>query len=148
MKVYDGYTSEDYVGDEGWLRIFCAPLPDDSCGLLLVQHHSESHEPQFDHLTEANLGLVTGASHAQAIARITTRDAHTPLPAAYRRLARLFVNGSLIESIKDTLAERGLERAVAYNTSYPNDTKRLDVCDRAGFRTELRHGISVKILDL
>jgi len=102
----------------------------------------------FDHKTEANLGLITGGSYEHAMNRISIGSEEVPFPAAYRRLARLLVNGDLIEGIKDTLSERGLLRAVAHaDSDKPTDT-RLAACDRAGFRIEEREGVEVRILDL
>jgi len=149
MKVYDNYTTSDYNVDQGWLRVFCAPLPDGSCGLLLFQHHYKHCDQYFDHVEEAELGLITGGSFEHALNRITMGGEQAPIPAAYRRLARLLVNGTLIDGLKDTLSERGLLRAIARSDSpnKPHDT-RLAACDRAGFRVEEREGVQVRILDL
>lgn len=148
MKVHENYTTKDYTVDQGWLRVFCAPLPDGSCGLLLFQQHYIPHNVRFDHVEEANLGLITGGSYEHAMNRITLGGEQSPIPAAYRRLARLLSNGDLIDGLKDTLSERGLLRAVAYSHSpKPHDT-RLAMFDRAGFRVEKREDSQVRILDL
>jgi hypothetical protein len=148
MKVHEGFTTQDYKVDQGWLRVFCAPLPDGSCGLLLFQHHYKACNDCFDHLEEANIGLLTGGSYEHAMNRIALGGEQAPIPAAYRRLARLLANGSLLDGLKDTLSERGLLRAVAYSDSpKPHDT-RLAMFDRAGFRVVTRNDKQVRILDL
>lgn len=148
MQVHDSYTTKDYTVDEGWLRVFCAPLPDGACGLLLFEHHFKNACPYFDHVEEANLSLITGGSYEHAMKRIDFGGEQSPIPSAYRRLARLLVNGSMIDGIKDTLSERGLLRAVAFSDSEkPHDT-RLAMFDRADFRTEDRQDKQVRILDL
>lgn len=148
MKVHEEFTTKDYTVDQGWLRVFCAPLPDGACGLLLFQHHYKEECPEFDHLHEANLGIITGGSYEHALNRITLGGEEAPIPSAYRRLSRLLVNGALIDGLKDTLSERGLLRAVAFSDSpKPHDT-RLAMFDRAGFRVEDRNQRQVRILDL
>lgn len=148
MQVHNNYTTQDYKTPEGWLRIFCAPLPEGSCGLLLFQHHFSNVCPYFNHVEEANLGLVTGGSYENALKRIELGGEQAPIPAAYRRLARLLANGSLQDGLKDTLSERGLLRAVAYSDSdKPHDT-RLAMFDRADFRVEERDDKQVRIMDL
>ena len=148
MQVHESYTTKDYTVDQGWLRVFCAPLPDGSCGLLLFQHHFNKYNDLFDHLEEANIGMITGGSYEHAMNRLTLGGEQAPIPSAYRRLARLMENGSLTDGLKDTLSERGLIRAVAYTDSdKPTDT-RLALFDRAGFRTETREDTEVRILDL
>ena len=144
----DGYAHFDGEGDNGWARVFCAAVADGSCGLLLVQHHSEHVNEYFDYKTEANLALVTGADRKQAIQRFNKGDVEAPHnPAAFRRLSRLLIQGGLYDSILDTLAERGLLRAVAYAEKEPED-KRLSLFDRAGFTIETRHDKRVRILEL
>ena len=148
MQAHNNYTTQDHKVQDGWLRIFCAPLPDGSCGLLLFQHHFKKVNDYFDPLEEANLGLLTGGSFENALKRIELGGEQAPIPAAYRRLARLLVNGSLQDGLLDTLSERGLLRAVAYSDSpKPHDT-RLALFDRAGFRVEERSDKQVRILDL
>lgn len=148
MTTQDQYTTQDYKVDQGWLRVFCAPLPDDTCGLLLFQHHFQDNSPYFDHLEEANIGIVTGGSYEGAMMRLNMGGDQAPIPAAYRRLNRLLVNGSLVEGIKDTLAERGLVRAVAYSASDKPEDTRLAMFDRASFYKETRTDKEVRILDL
>ena len=149
MKQHDGYTSQDSKAHKAWVRIFCTSLPDLSCGMLLFQHHFEDTSPYFDHLEEANLGIVTGGSVESAIQRINLGGEQAPIPAAYRRLNRLLEHGDMTMVIQDTLAERGLLRAVAYTDERrKSEHSRLAMFDRAGFRSEKRGDRTVRILDL
>lgn len=146
MKQHDGYKSYDSDQADAWVRIYCADLPDRTCGLLLFQHHLIEHGSlPFDIKTEANLGLLTGSSLEAAVASVNHIDAKRPIyGAAMRRLARLLTHGYLVESVRDTLSERGLERAVAYSDSGAN----LDMFGRAGFKQEHRDGLLFYTLDL
>ena len=149
MRVHDEYTSEDYTVNEGWLRIFCAPLPDDSCGLILFQHHYRDAPEHLEQLEEANIGLISGGSYEGALKRMSMGGESAPYPSAYRRLNRLMMSGALNEQIKDTLAERGLLRAVAINDhKNKSDDVRLGIFDRAGWRKEKRGETTVRVLDL
>ena len=147
MKVHEEFVTEDYNVDQGWLRVFCAPLPDESCGFLLFQHHFTKVNDVFDHKTEANIGLITGPSYQTALNRISLGGDYAPQPEAYRRIARLLKNGSLEDSLLDTLSERGLLRCVAYTDEQPEE-KRLALVERAGWREETRDGKLVYVLDL
>lgn len=148
VKIYDNFFTKDYTVDQGWLRVLCAPLPDDTCGLFLFQQHFKNCNQYFDHSTEANIGMITGGSFDGAMKILNQGGQPPPLPAAYRRLNRLLQNGQMEEVLKDTLAERGLERAVAYNHSEKNQAVRLAMFDRAGWRAEERDGVQIRILDL
>lgn len=95
------------------------------------------------------MGMITGTSFDHAMKRIDMGGESAPIPAAYRRLARLIQNGDLQEALRDTLALRGLERCVAINDhSEKSDDVRLAFLDRAGWRKEKRGDTEVRILDL
>ena len=146
MRQYEGYKSYDSDQPDAWVRVFCADMPDRTCGLLLFQHHLIVEEDfPFDHKTEANLGLLTGSSLKSAVSSVNDITVKRPVyGAAMRRVARLLTTGDLRESIKDTLSERGLERAVAYSTKNLN----LDMFERAGFKQKHRDGLLLYTLDL
>jgi len=149
LKQYEDFRGIDGKGDDAWARIFVTEVADTSCGLVVVGHHFAHVNEYFNPAEEASLAIVSGGSFESAMKRANNVGQHAPIPAVYRRLSRLFEHGEMTMAIKDTLAERGLLRAVAYAESdeKPVDT-RLAMFDRAGFRKELRAGKLVRILDL
>ena len=149
MKRYEDFKGINGRGDDAWARIFVTEVADLTCGLLVVEHHFKPVNDYFDHLSEANLAIISGSSFEHAMQRANNQGEHAPIPSAYRRLSRLLQHGDMTMAIQDTLAERGLVRAIAFaeDDTKPVDT-RLAMFDRAGFRTEERAGKMVRILDL
>lgn len=143
-RDFEGYYSFDLQQADAWTRFFCAELPDKTCGLLLVQHHFRGDFP-FDTAKEANIGMISAGSLDNAFAGIRLGNTNEVVyPAVIRRLSRLLTNGGLIEEVKNTVAERGLERAVAYSP----DEKNLTLFERAGFEKTVRDGQDFYLLDV
>lgn len=147
MKSHEGYFTTDGTGDNGWARIFIASMPDKTVGLLIAQHHDRHVHQAFDHRNEMNLGILCAGSWEHALKMLNSNEPEAPHnPPVIRRLARLMLNGPLIEHFKDTMSERGTERMVVYGDKM-NHTS-YSIFDRAGFRKETRGETECRILDL
>jgi len=75
-RQYEGYVSEDYPAEDHWLRTYCVPMDALGCGLVLFQHHFAKQNDFFDHTTEANIGVVSAGTIAQAFDLIRRGQAH------------------------------------------------------------------------
>jgi hypothetical protein len=145
---YSNYYAQDFKDKRAWVRMFCAPLPDEAVGLLLVQHHFDAVNAYFDHATEANIGLVCAGSMQHAMNMINQGQGHLGHNAAVvRRLSRLLSNEDLSDQIGNTVALRGLERAVAYSVD-DDSGKKLAMFERAGWKADQRGNKTVWVLSI
>jgi hypothetical protein len=148
MITDQGFTTIDYKQEFDWIRVFCAKVADDSCGLLFFQHHCTPFNDLFDHTKEANLALATGSSYIDAITNHNNKTSSSYYPAAMRRIYRLMIHGSLNNRLKDTLTERGLLRLVAYYAGEnPEIRDKYQSLDTLGWRQETRNNKIVYVLD-
>lgn len=147
MKSHEGYFTTDGTGDNGWARCFIASMPDKSVGVLIAEDLDRDPGGPFDFRKEMNLAILCAGSWQHALRMMNSHEREAPPnPPAMRRLARLLQNGSLVEHLKDTMAERGAERLVVYGKKMNHDS--YSIFDRAGFRKETRGEIECRVLDL
>ena len=143
---HDGYVSYDLPESTHWLRMYCAPVAELGCGLVLFQQNYKHFNDYFDHATEANIGIVAAGSLQAGIEMINNGRAHIGHnPTVIRRINRLLTHGDLSTQIGNTLTERGLDAAIVY--AVEGDThKKYKMFERAGWEKDTRADKNVFIL--